>query len=329
MNLHKNVILLVNLGSPTSLSVSAIRRFLCKFLSDRRVVNLPRLIWYPILYGIILPFRSRRLIHQYESIWQDDKSPLVYYTELQAKYLQQQYFNTTSNVVVYHAFCYSDPEIKAVLADIHKQHSIDKLTVLPLYPQFSSTTTGAVFDLVAKFYSDKKEIPELHFIRDFHVDKLYIKALAASIQQSWQKNGRAKKLIFSYHSLPQAIIDEGDQYYQQCLATTFEVARQLELNSNDYIIAFQSKFGRQKWLSPSTVDVLTKLANDGTHSVDIICPGFVSDCLETLEEISVTNKDLFIKHGGLKYQYIPCLNANDGMIKLLYQICHSCAGRNP
>jgi protoporphyrin/coproporphyrin ferrochelatase len=318
MNLNKNVILLVNLGSPNSLNVNAIRKFLWGFLSDRRVVNLPRLIWYPILYGIILPFRSRRLIHQYKEVWIDGKSPLVHYTELQAKYLQQEYSNTVNNVVVCHAFCYSDPEIGRVLTNIHKQYNVDKLTVLPLYPQFSSTTTAAVFDLIAKFYCDKKEMPELHFIRDFHMDKPYIQAIAASILKSWKTNGKAGKLIFSYHSLPQAIIDAGDPYYQQCLTTTKAVARQLGIDSDEYIVAFQSKFGRQKWLSPSTANVLTELANNGTTSVDIICPGFVSDCLETLEEILVTNRDLFISHGGSKYQYIPCLNASDDMIKLLF-----------
>jgi len=321
MNVNKNVVLLVNLGSPDNVNVSAIRRFLSKFLSDKRVVNLSRLVWYPVLYGIILPLRSRRLVSKYKSIWLDGKSPLVYYTELQAKYLQQVYASNSENIIVCHAFCYSDPEIDQTLANIHKQYNVDKLIVLPLYPQFSSTTTSAVFDLVAKFYQDKKQLPELHFIRDFHVNELYIQALVASIKQSWQEFGRNEKLIFSYHSLPQAIINAGDQYYQQCQATTQEVAKQLGLGENEYILAFQSKFGRQKWLTPSTANVLVELAKSGNNSVDIICPGFVSDCLETLEEIAVTNKDLFMNHGGLKYQYIPCLNASDDTVNLLNHLC--------
>lgn len=318
MKKSKNVLLIVNLGSPDLLKTHSIREFLRKFLSDKRVVNLPRLLWFPILYGIILPFRAPKLIHQYSKIWLQDGSPLTYYTKLQ----QQKLSNSMDNndILVKHAFSYATPDIQTVLSEIHSEYKINKLTVIPLYPQFSSTTTSAVFDAVSKFYSNKKYLPTLTYIRDFHQHITYIDAVVKTIQDFWNINGQGDKLVFSYHGLPQIIIDQGDDYYNQCLKTTELIAEKLKINSDKYIIAFQSRFGKQKWLLPSTSDTLGSLARSNVANIDVICPGFVSDCLETLEEISVLNRELYLAAGGKNYNYINCLNADDSFINTLKSI---------
>lgn len=315
---HKKIILLVNLGSPDLLTVGAIRKFLGKFLSDKRVVNLPKIIWYPILYGIILLLRPAKLLVQYKHIWYKDNSPLVYYTKFQAQKLKE--LINDDQVVVKYAFSYSTPQVSDVLAQIHSNFTVDKLTVIPLYPQFSSTTTMAVFDNVSKFYQDKFYLPQVCYINSFYNNKLYIKALAQSILASWATNSRHEKLVFSYHGLPVRIIQNGDAYFEQCLVTTKLVATELQLNEDEYVVAFQSKFGSEQWLSPSTVSVLNEYAQSGVKSVDIICPGFVSECLETLEEIAITLKSVYIKAGGETYNYIPCLNADNGLVQVLQNL---------
>ncbi|MBP9723080.1 MAG: ferrochelatase, partial [Gammaproteobacteria bacterium] len=219
---HKKVILLVNLGSPELLTVGAIRKFLSKFLSDKRVINLPRILWYPILYGIILLLRPSKLLVQYNHIWHKGHSPLVYYTKLQAQKLQA--LINDDGIVVKYAFSYSTPHISEALAQIHANYTVDKLIIIPLYPQFSSTTTMAVFDHVSKFYQDKFYLPQVCYINSFYNNKLYIKALAQSILDSWATHSRHEKLIFSYHGLPIKAIQRGDAYFEQCLITTGLVA---------------------------------------------------------------------------------------------------------
>lgn len=318
--MKKTVILLINLGSPDTLTVSAISRFLRKFLSDRRVVNLPKLLWYPILYLIILPFRSQKLLVKYRVIWQTEKgcSPLVHYTNLQAIGLKER-FSSNPEIIVDHAFCYSNPDIHMVLSKIQALE-VKKIIILPLYPQFSSTTTMAVFDSIAEFYANKFDVPDLSFIRGFAIDQSYIKAIVQSIQESFVKNGKPDKLILSYHSLPKSVIEAGDSYYAECLATSREIIQHLGLSSSDYVVSFQSKFGRQKWLSPVTSTVIKDLAVAQNMHIAVVCPGFISDCLETLEEINLMNRAIFLKHGGKKYQYIPCLNASIECIDMLYKI---------
>lgn len=313
----KKIILLVNLGSPNELSVSAIRLFLAKFLSDKRVVNLPRILWYPILYGVILPFRSKKLLKLYNKIWHKSGiSPLIYYTNAQAEKLAGNY---TNNVIVRSAFCYSDPEIKDLLIDMHTQYEITDLKVIPLYPQFSSTTTLPVFDQVANFYKNKYYLPNIQIVRGFHDNEKYINLITDKIKYSWDKNGKADRLILSYHSLPLNIIAHGDLYYDECKKSSELIAKKLNLTANDYMVTFQSKFGRQKWLTPATNLALMALAQK-KMSVDIICPGFVSDCLETLEEINVTNRELFMLNGGLDYTYIECLNDDDYFVNVIKDI---------
>lgn len=311
----KNVILLVNLGSPNSLSISSIRKFLSLFLSDKRVVNLPKLLWYPILYGIILTFRAKKLLKQYTKIWLFDNSPLIHYTKIQADKLSQKGY------IVKYAFSYASPLISDVLSEIQNTIKPDKLTVIPLYPQFSSTTTLPVFDSISSFYKKKYYMPEIKFISDFASNSLYIEAIVNMITESWQKNGRSQKLVFSYHGLPLNIIKRGDAYFSQCELTTKLVVEKLGFGVNDYIMAFQSRFGAQKWLSPATNIVLASLAKSAIKSVDIICPGFVSDCLETLEEIAILNKEVFLNAGGSSYNFIPCLNDREELIEMLSNLC--------
>lgn len=300
------VVLLINLGSPETLSKKAIRQFLIRFLGDKRVVPLPSYIWYPILYLFILPFRVPKLLIKYAQIWKDNQSPLVYYTKSQAMRLQK---TSDDNTVVYHAFSYSSPSIHEVLDDLlSNNRDIKDIQFIPLYPQFSSTTTMPIFDLIGHYFKDKKSMPSISIIRGFADNRLYISALVESIKASIIKNGFSGKLIFSYHSLPIALIKAGDSYFDECVLTTQLVVKELNLQEHEYTITFQSRFGANRWLTPSTIDTLRQFAKDGVRNVDIICPGFVSDCLETLEEIAITNKEAFIKNGGENYNYIGCLN---------------------
>lgn len=310
---NRKVVLIVNLGSPDSLSVNSIKNFLKNFLTDKMVIKIPKIFWYPILFGIILPFRSKKLLKLYQQIWIEGCSPLAYFTKKQAQLLDIELEDFT----VRYAFSYSSPTIQEELTNLHAKYNISSLIVLPLYPQFSSTTTLPVFDAVYKFYQNKFYIPELRFIHDFYQNELYIKSLVATIKESWNKNGQNDVLVFSFHGLPESIIKNGDCYFDQCIGTARLVTQSLGLKEDQYVIAFQSKFGKQKWLSPSTINTLENLAASGIQSVDIICPGFVSDCLETLEEIQITNKEVYINAGGKKYNYIQCLNDSMNFIQVL------------
>jgi ferrochelatase len=310
-------ILLVNLGSPNELTHFSIRLFLRRFLSDKRVVGLARILWYPILYGIVLPLRPKRLLKQYKSIWLNSSSPLIYYTKAQQEKLQHKF---TDGVIVEHAFSYANPDIKEILNRLHNKYKVEKLTILPLYPQFSSTTTAAVFDEFSNFYADKKYLPKFNFIRDFHDNIYYIKAIARSIAEYFALHGKPELLIFSYHSLPVKIIESGDIYYEQCLASSALIANELNLAHEEYLVTFQSKFGRGRWILPSTTGTIARLPKSGVKDIAIVCPGFVSDCLETLEEIEVTNHKIFMDNGGSKYSYIPCLNDSGLSIDLLYEL---------
>lgn len=317
--MKKTAVLLVNLGSPNTLDVPAIKNFLRRFLSDRNVVNLPRLLWYPILYLFILPFRSKKLLSKYTSIWNfdDNSSPLVFYTKTQASQLQQ--LLAPEKIVVDYAFCYSNPDIQDALSRLDKLN-IEHLIVLPLYPQFSTTTTIPVFELVNRFYCNRRHKPSIKFIRNFQQSGKYIEAVSDMILANFRNNGIPQKLIFSYHSLPQKIIDNGDSYYDECIETTKQIVKRLSLSESQYVIGFQSKFGSQKWLSPATINVIRDVALDGIKHIAVVCPGFISDCLETLEEINILNREIFIKNGGQVYEYIECLNAREVAINCLAEI---------
>lgn len=319
----KNVLLLVNLGSPNNLSVSSIRKFLRIFLSDRRVINLSRIIWLPILYGIILPLRAKKLLGLYQKIWltEPNQSPLVFYTEQQAKLLTKLVAEAkVDDVIIEHAFCYSNPDIDHVLNNLHHKYSLSSLLVIPLYPQSSSTTTMAVFDQIHKFYQNKYNLPTLRFISGFATNPHYINAIGSLIKQSFTQNGRMEKLVFSYHALPVLVIERGDSYYAECVETSKRLAEHLGLAENEYITAFQSKFGKAKWLEPQTSELVAHMAKSGVKKIAIVCPGFVSDCLETLEEINILNRQIFIENGGEVFNYINALNNSPEMIKILFSM---------
>jgi ferrochelatase len=320
-NSSKNLILLVNLGTPAKLTKTAIAKFLWCFLRDHRVVSLPKFLWYPILLGIILPFRGKRLLKQYKQIWHaSGSSPLVHYTMLQAQNLTQELHHIASDFIVEYAFSYTSPDIETVLKKLHHKYNLNKLIVIPLYPQFSSTTTLSVWDGITRYYARQKYLPEIHFIHGFAARYLYINALTKSIRASWSEFGRAEHLVISYHSLPQKLIQSGDCYYEECQLTTRLLVEQLGLQDEEYSISFQSRFGFATWLTPATVEVVTKLAKRGVTKLDIICPGFMSDCLETLEEIAVINKNVFMANGGVEYKYIPCLNDSTECTTLLIDL---------
>ena len=316
---NKKVILLVNLGSPEKLSRLSIYRFLSKFLSDKRVVPLPKIFWYPLLHYVILPLRVYMVLEKYGQIWgKNGYSPLINYTMEQAAKLQNALQD--DDVIVLPAFSYSFPYISTQLDNISKYCNITHLQVISLYPQFSSTTTSSVFDQVAKYYANKLYLPKIDFMHDFHDNSVYINAISDSVRNSWKANGRGKLLMFSYHSLPQKLIDNGDIYLAQCITTTEMIAQNLGLNKEEYTLCFQSKFGRAKWVEPATDKVIKELVNNGVDEIDVVCPGFFSDCLETLEEIDISYRELFLKHGGKKYTYIPCLNSTDLAINVLQNI---------
>ena len=317
--IDKNVVLFVNLGSPDQPSKYAVFGFLSNFLRDKRVVALPKILWYPILYYVVLPIRCKALALRYEQIWIDGYSPIFHYAKNQYNKLLER--NMDADTIIVPAFSYSTPNISQQLKELHKLFNIKSLKVIPLYPQFSSTTTSAVFDQIAKYYSNKLYLPDsIEFIRGFHNNHVYISAICNNIKKSWQEYGRGQILIFSYHSLPQKLIDKGDNYWVECLETTRLVAQELNLQENEYKISFQSKFGLQKWISPATDNTIKELAQSGVKLLDIVCPGFFSDCLETLEEINDLNRELFLKNGGEKYIYIPCLNDSDEAIDLIMDL---------
>lgn len=303
MLVKRKLLLILNLGSPNNLDTKSIKLFLAKFLSDKFVVRLPRLFWYPILYLIILPFRSKKLLAKYASIW-DNGSPLINYTNQQALNLEKLLLNNKDDVIVKHAFSYAKPDIVNVLDEVKPQEMI----VLPLYPQFSSTTTLPILNQITGYYNSINDMATFKLIRGFHDNLIYINLLVEKIKKSWQINGVGEKIIFSYHSLPLSIIKNGDPYYEECIKTTELIVEKLKLTKDDYLITFQSRFGAEKWLTPSTTETLINLAKNKIDSIDIICPGFISDCLETLEEIAILNKEEFLKYGGKSYNYIPCLN---------------------
>lgn len=313
-----NIVLLVNLGSPESLSKSAIKKFLADFLSDKRVVNLPKILWYPILYGIILRVRPAKLLHKYAKIWLNGKSPLHYYTEQQTESVQKLFDQSNDNVIIKYAYSYGSQNIASVLNQSTSELDNNyKLTIIPLFPQYSSSTTAVIWDQLSNYYKTKYFVPDINFINSFHDDSMYIQALANSIKKSWQEKGKSDKLLLSFHSIPVALVKNGDTYLTECKKTFELLIKELEIDHNDAILTFQSRFGNAKWIEPFTANTIAKLAKENVQSIDVICPGFVSDCLETLEEIQIENKQLFLENGGKIFNYIPCLNDSSDLTTLL------------
>lgn len=315
----KRALLMVNLGSPKHLTVKSVRRFLHQFLRDRRVVNLPRLLWWFILNLAILPFRPHQSKKAYAKVWTQRGSPLTYLTQDLTDKVSRHLHHQDKQVSVQMAMSYAQPSIATQLRKLQKKH-YDQITVLPLYPQYSSTTTASVFDAVATELMQWRHIPELNFISEYHSHPLYISGIANSIQQSWAKQGCGELLLISFHGLPEVLTKKGDPYYYQCLNTAKLVATQLNLQENQWRVVFQSRFGKAKWLQPYCIETLVALPDEGFKNIDIVCPGFAVDCLETLKEINIANKAVFIKAGGEQYQYIAALNDSDANAHLILDL---------
>lgn len=309
-------VLLINLGSPDAPTRQALRPYLSEFLSDPRVVDLPRWKWLPILHGIVLNTRPQRSAHAYQQIWQEDGAPLITISARQTVALRHALAARGQHIAVEYAMRYGRPSIGDALQRLASAN-IDKLLVIPMYPQYSDATTASVFDGVAQALTKRRGIPELRFVRDWHRHPAYIEALAASIRRHFLAHGQAEKLLFSFHGVPERYVRDGDPYRQHCEATTAAVVQALNLPAERYQLVYQSRFGKEPWLQPYADETIRALAEAGCDSVSVICPGFTADCLETLEEMAMTNRDLFLQHGGKHYDYIPALNDDPAHIALL------------
>jgi ferrochelatase len=297
-------ILLTNLGTPSAPTATALRPYLREFLSDPRVIELPKWKWWPILHGIILRVRPAKSAKLYASVWTPEGSPLLQISLAQARALGAKLGDAAT---VKLAMRYGQPPIGKVLREFQDQ-GINRIVVLPLYPQYAGATTGSTFDAVAQEIGTWRWIPELHFINSYHDHPLYIKALADTIRTHIEEHGEPEKLVLSYHGMPQRYFDSGDPYYCFCQKTSRLVQENLGWEKERCITSFQSQFGREEWIKPDTSATLQKLAAEGVKKVAVICPGFSADCLETIEEIGVENKEVFIHGGGESYHYIPALN---------------------
>ncbi|MCM2680006.1 ferrochelatase [Echinimonas agarilytica] len=301
-------VLLVNLGTPDAPTASAVRRYLKQFLSDRRVVDVPRAIWWPVLNGIILPIRSPKVAKAYASIWEED-SPLRSIGQQQAEQLASRLIMDQGlDCPVELAMTYGQPSIPDGIANLMNK-GVKRIVVLPLYPQYSATTTGSVADAIANALRDIRHIPEIRMVPHYYDHHQYIKGLAGSVKMYWAQHGQPEKLMMSFHGIPQRYARLGDPYPDHCEATAKAVAKELNLRDDQWIQTYQSRFGREPWLQPYTDKTLEALPDKGVRSIDVICPAFASDCLETLEEIAEENRDIFMEAGGQQYRYIPALNA--------------------
>lgn len=320
-NLEKKTgILLVNLGSPASTRTRDVRAFLREFLGDPRVVNLPRPLWWMILNLFVLPFRPRKSAHAYKAIWTDKGSPLIVFTQQLSEKLAKRYAN--ERLIIDCAMSYGKPALLEKLRDF-KQQGVEDFIILPLYPQYSSTTTASVFDAVAAEFGSWRHIPSLRFIGDYYQSPVYIKALADSIRQHWQEHGQAAVLVMSFHGLPAKLTELGDPYFYHCQATAKALAEELALTDKQWQMVFQSRFGAAEWLKPYCIEVLQDLPKQDIKQVDIVCPGFAVDCLETLEEIAIANKEIFMAAGGKSYRYIPALNDSDRQVEVMAELIKS------
>ena len=317
-------VLLCNLGTPDAPKTAELRRYLKEFLSDPRVVEVPRLLWWMILNLIILRIRPRRSAKLYQTVWSDEGSPLMVHSKAQVagvKALLDKKFNNDIPVVL--GMRYGNPSMEVAIQRLTDMN-VRNITVLPLYPQYSGATTGSTFDAVAKVFTKTRWVPELHFVGSYHQSPLYIEALCDSIQTHIDKHGMPDKLMFSYHGTPERYLKNGDPYHCFCHQTTRLVREKMGLDENLIMTTFQSRFGREPWLQPYTDKTLEAMPADGIKHVAVICPGFSSDCLETIEEIDGEGREIFTEHGGESFHYIPCLNAQPAHLQALAEI----AGKN-
>jgi ferrochelatase len=316
----------VNTGTPDAPRSREVSRFLSRFLADPRVVELPRALWLPLLRGVILPLRSPRSARNYRRVWLDGGSPLAVYSQRLRQALELELeARLPGAVVVERAFLYSEPFLPDTLRRL-RAAGARRIVVLPLYPQASGTTTGPVYDQVGATWREWRSFPSLHLIGDYHDDDAYIDALADSVREHWQQHGRTAQLLMSFHGIPQRCVDRGDRYAGQCRATAARLAAALGLGASDWTLSFQSRFGKARWLTPATDQVLAELPARGVRSLTVLCPGFAVDCLETLEEIAIGGREIYLHAGGEQFQYVPALNDRGDHARALARLVLANAG---
>ncbi|MFV0679724.1 ferrochelatase [Ottowia sp.] len=313
-------VLLCNLGTPDAPTPAATRRFLAEFLSDRRVVEIPAALWKPVLHGLILRTRPAQSAAKYKTIWLPEGSPLMVFSRKQAVMLRGYLGERGHHAVsVRLAMRYGSPSIASQLDELAAR-GCTRVLVLPLYPQYSGTTTASVIDAVSAWTRRTRHVPELRFVNRFHDDPGYIRALTRAVHQSWQSHGRPDKLVMSFHGVPERTRTLGDPYVAECQQTARLLASRLALKDDEWCLSFQSRFGKAQWVGPATQATLEQLGRSGAARVDVVCPGFVSDCLETLEEIAIEGRDAYLAAGGKEFHFIPCLNDQPAWVTALAEI---------
>ena len=313
-------ILLANLGTPDRPDSAALRKYLREFLSDRRVVEVPRPIWWLILNLIIVPFRSPRSAEAYRRVWTERGSPLLYHTRDLARAIQHEFQRSQPQVRVYPAMRYGSPGIAEALEQARRDN-VQRLIVLPMYPQYSATTTASVFDGLAGALKSVRWLPELRFITHYHYDEAWVEAIADRIRAHQEMHGKPDKLLFSFHGIPKKYLLRGDPYYCECQSSARRIAARLKLEPDSWQVTFQSRLGREEWLKPYTDETLLELAAKSVKRVQVVCPGFSVDCLETIDEIGVENREAFELAGGEKLEFIPALNAEPDHARVLAELC--------
>ncbi|MBL0010472.1 MAG: ferrochelatase [Nitrosomonas sp.] len=317
---NRTGVLLINLGTPDAPTAQALRPYLKEFLSNPRVIEIPKLIWWPILHGFILPFRPKASAEKYAKIWMPEGSPLKVHTERQTKLLREALQTRLQNPpIVEYAMNIGQPSVATVMARMQEQ-GCERILIIPLFPQYAASSTAAAMDNVFSVLNRMRNLPSIRTVKQYHDHPGYIAALAQNVRDYWDAHGRPDKLIISFHGTPRASLDKGDPYHCTCQKTGRLLAEALALESNQYSVCFQSRFGKAKWLTPYTAATLMQLGKEQMQRVDVICPGFVSDCLETLEEVAIEAKNTFIQAGGKEFHYIPCLNERSDWIQALSDI---------
>jgi ferrochelatase len=318
-------VLLINLGTPDEPTRKDVSRYLAEFLSDPRVVELPQWLWQPVLHGLVLPLRSHASAKKYQSVWLPGGSPLRVHTENQAYALRSWFRERGEDILVEYAMRYGSPSIADALS-LLQANGVKRIILMPMYPQYAASTTATAFDKAAQALATPRNQPEIRFVKQFHDDPRYIAALRDKVEQSWSHNGRPNfdaghQLVLSFHGLPTRSTELGDPYYQQCLETGLLLRTALDLDEASCRITFQSQFGYQEWLQPHTDRVLADLGAIGTGRVDVFCPGFTADCIETIEEIGMEGRDIFLKYGGREFHRIDCVNTSPRFIDSIGEIC--------
>ena len=319
--LPRTAILLINLGTPDAPDFWSVRRYLKQFLSDPRVVEIPRALWWLILNGIILWTRPAASARKYAAVWTNGGSPLRMHSEHLAAELRRRLPESGSAVsLLEYAMCYGNPSIESVLNKL-RAAGTERVLLVPLYPQYAASTTGAAYDAVGNWLRRTRNVPEIRWIRHFHDHPAYIRALTRLVSDHWERHGRPARLLMSFHGLPRYTLDKGDPYHCECHKTARLLADALGLAAEEWQISFQSRFGAARWLEPYTVATLREWGRKASGRVDVVCPGFVADCLETLEEIGIEGRHTFLAAGGKEFHLLPCLNAREDWVRALQEIC--------